>query len=59
MDDEDASVVTFWKVASSPSSSSVRASRRLDATGFIVKEAFDQELKKKSSEEEGARENRD
>ena len=57
MGDEDASVVTFWKVASSPSSSSsVRASHRLDATGFIVKETFDQELKKKSSEEEGARE---
>ena len=56
MDDEDASVVTFWKVASSPSSASVRASRRRDATGFIVKRNFDQELKKKSSEDEGARE---
>ena len=51
MDDEDASVVTFWKVASSPSSASVRASRRRDATGFIVKKNFDQESKKKSSEE--------
>ena len=51
MDDEDASVVTFWKVASSPSSASVRASRRLDATGFIVEKNFDQESKKKSSEE--------